>query len=378
MEFVGLSDPLLRIAFWTGVISIVLIVISLVRIFYLRFTYLRKEKRKRRFVAIWRPLIVQWVAGNEEVSLPPIPKDQFLNFLLLWLHFHENLRGDSTLSLNRLGGAVQIEAYVSRLLHRRKTDQKLIAAAASGHLRLSGCADTLWNYAKQRTSGLSLAAARALCQIDPVAAAKNVIPIMGERTDWPIAKVAAILNEAGADFIGHYVDMVEKTFVEQPERLPRLLRVLAGVHFDQPLALVKRILSGNHPPELTSAALRLICHPNELALVRSHLADDHWAVRVQAVSKLGALGTAGDIETVATLLQDREWWVRYRAAQAVERLSGLPARLQQVEAELHDPFGIDILHQVIAETDLRNTQRIYRLPDSSPGSFPSSGEPALS
>jgi hypothetical protein len=377
LEFVGLSDPLLRIAFWTGLISIVLIVLALLRILSLRITYLRRETKKRRFIASWRPIIVQWLAGDESIELPLIPKDQYLNFLLLWLHFHENLRGESTAALNRLGKAVHIEAYVNRLLRRSKTDQRLIAAAASGHLRLSDCSDRLWLYAQQRSSGLSLTAARALCQIDPVTAAEKVIPLMGKRTDWPMAKVAAILNEAGTGFLCHYIGMAETTLTERPERLPRLLRILGGVHRDQPLDLVQRILAENHPPELASAALRLICHPSELASARARLADPHWTVRVQAVTKLGALGTAADIESVAALLQDREWWVRYRAAQAIEGLSGLPARLKQVEAELHDPFGIDMLHHVIAESDLRNSQRVFRLPPACFGPLPASGEPAL-
>jgi len=377
LEYVGLSDPYLRIAFWTGLISVVLIVVCLLRILFLRFNFLRKEKKKKRFVADWRPRMVQWIAGDEASPLFPIPKDQRLNFLLLWLHFHENLRGDSSDALNRLAARLGIEAFVTRLLRYGKPDQKLAAAAACGHLRMSGCDDRLCQYLGQRASGLSLTAARALCQISPATATGKVIPLMAERSDWPMAKVAAILNETGPDFLQHYIDMVESTFAERPEGLPRLLRILATVQLDQPLDLVRRILTGNQPPELTSAALRLVCHPSELPMVRNHLHDAHWAVRVQAVTKLGALGAAADIENVTSLLQDREWWVRYRAAQAAEQLSGLPARFRRIESELHDPFGVDMLHQVSAEADLRQPQRVIRMSPPDRGGSPSFGSPLL-
>jgi hypothetical protein len=50
------------------------------------------------------------------------------------------------------------------------------------------------------------------------------------------------------------------------------------------------------------------------------------------------------------LLADREWWVRYRAAQALVELPWLKrADLEALHATLDDRYAADMLAQVMAE-----------------------------
>jgi HEAT repeat protein len=54
------------------------------------------------------------------------------------------------------------------------------------------------------------------------------------------------------------------------------------------------------------------------------------------------------------LLSDKEWWVRYRAAQALSRLPSMRSpRLKSIQAKQPDPFARDMLAQVIAEIELQ-------------------------
>jgi HEAT repeat protein len=54
------------------------------------------------------------------------------------------------------------------------------------------------------------------------------------------------------------------------------------------------------------------------------------------------------------LLSDKEWWVRYRAAQALSRLPSMRSpRLKSIQAKQRDPFARDMLAQVIAEIELQ-------------------------
>jgi hypothetical protein len=349
--YVGLSDPFLKTAFWVGIISTLLVLLSVLRIIWLRIALLWQQRQKGRFLEVWRPVIIRWLGGDEAQELPELKPSQQISFLLIWMHFHENLRGGATEALNRLGFKVGIHRFLPDLLRRGDIDKRLIAAAASGHLRSTDNTNVLWHYARQPITGLSLTAVRALCQIHPVRAAKQVVPLMVERTDWPLAKISSILNEAGLDFVHRYIQAMERVYEQSPEKLPRLLRVLSSVELNRPLRLVRRILENDDPPEITAAALRLVCHPDELPLVRARLRDPYWSVRVQAVTRLGVLGGPADIEDIAELLHDHEWWVRYRAAQALKRLPGVTMeRLQQVFADSLDPFAKDILAQVAAES----------------------------
>jgi hypothetical protein len=209
----------------------------------------------------------------------------------------------------------------------------------------------LWHYARQPISGLSLTAVRSLCQIHGARAAKQIVPLMIERTDWPLAKISSILTETGLDFTHRYIQAMERVYEQTPDRLPRLLRVLSAVDLNKPLRLVRRILESDDPPEITAAAIRLVSHPDELGLIRARLHDPYGSVRVQAVTRLGVLGGLSDIDDIAELLHDHEWWVRYRAAQALKRLPGVtPAMLRRVFTESLDPFARDMLAQVVAES----------------------------
>ena len=62
------------------------------------------------------------------------------------------------------------------------------------------------------------------------------------------------------------------------------------------------------------------------------------------------MGRRADQEKLAPLLADREWWVRYRAAQAIVGLSPRDdQRLRDIRSTLSDRYARDILTQAIAE-----------------------------
>jgi hypothetical protein len=73
-------------------------------------------------------------------------------------------------------------------------------------------------------------------------------------------------------------------------------------------------------------------------------------VRVHAVSALGDVGEEKDLELLTHLLSDPQWWVRYRAAQAINHLPFVTAGdMEEIKKHLSDGFAIDMLSQVISE-----------------------------
>jgi HEAT repeat protein len=65
------------------------------------------------------------------------------------------------------------------------------------------------------------------------------------------------------------------------------------------------------------------------------------------------MGTEDDVEPLTRLLVDKEWWVRYRAAQA---LAGLPfldmTTLRKLTEDQKDRYARDILAQALAEKEM--------------------------
>ncbi len=71
---------------------------------------------------------------------------------------------------------------------------------------------------------------------------------------------------------------------------------------------------------------------------------------MHAASALGRLGLTEDVVRLEQTLQDREWWVRYRAAQALACMPFISMDdLRRMSIRSPDPYARDILQQVISE-----------------------------
>ena len=74
---------------------------------------------------------------------------------------------------------------------------------------------------------------------------------------------------------------------------------------------------------------------------------------MQSAKVLGRLGEREHVGLLESLLQDREWWVRYRAAQALVGLPFLgPNALREIQRRQTDRYAVDILDQAFAEVGI--------------------------
>lgn len=69
---------------------------------------------------------------------------------------------------------------------------------------------------------------------------------------------------------------------------------------------------------------------------------------------LGRSGEQSDVDRLRRLLNDPQWWVRYRAARSLAALPFLNRpQLEQFAAEAADRFARDMLQHVLAEQEAR-------------------------
>lgn len=76
---------------------------------------------------------------------------------------------------------------------------------------------------------------------------------------------------------------------------------------------------------LRMAALRALgslAHPDAAETVEVALKDDAWDVRAEAAMAAGKIGAARLVPHLVALLDDPEWWVRFRATDALARMGG--------------------------------------------------------
>ena len=130
----------------------------------------------------------------------------------------------------------------------------------------------------------------------------------------------------------------------------RLLRLAEAMGLNRPLPFLAELLRHSEQPEVIAACLRILQDPGCLDLVRSHASHPDWIVRVQVANALRRLGGREDLPCLLQLLGAPEWWVRYRAAQAIVDAPYLQAdEPRRLQAAHTDRYARDILQQVMAE-----------------------------
>ena len=341
------STSFVTVAVWTGTVALILTLLLALQIVMLRVGLRRRERLAAAAVGKWRPLLNSAIVGDEP-ALPPLAPRERLPFLQLWAHLQGSLRGEAAEGLNHLARRLGVDQLARGMLARGPRNERLLAALVLGHLRDRAAWDQLLPLARAGDSALSLTALWALVRVDPQAAAEYLTPLFIEREDWALSHVAGILQQAAEP-----VALVLARLLPQlsEERLPRALRIAESLRAPLPAGALNGALASTSPPVVV-AALRSVIAPDALDEVRRLAAHEDWQVRVQAARALGRIGTREDAARLTLLLGDPQWWVRYRAAQALRELPLLSrADLEGVRASLTDRFALDMLDQVLAEED---------------------------
>ena len=114
--------------------------------------------------------------------------------------------------------------------------------------------------------------------------------------------------------------------------------------------VLRPFLQASQPIDIIIGAMRLMKVPDGLPDIRSLAQHSSWEVRNQVSITLGQMGDASDVKLLTQLVMDSQWWVRYRAAQA---LIGLPFMatdaLKTLITNLPDRYARDMAQQVFAE-----------------------------
>ena len=347
MSLAAFSVPHLKLLLWVGVAVVGITMLLLVQTVMLRVQLILRRRREQRLAALWQPLFAQSMAVLPQ-SLPPIARSDWDAFLRLWNNTQESLSGESKHKLNQLAWACGVSHAAQQLLSQNSMRARLIAVTALGHLQEKNAWARLRRMADDPHPLLSLAAARALMQIDAKTALTELLPLFTRRHDWPLNKIASMISEAGADAVTGPLTLAVESAA--PEDFPRLVRLLNVAHSEQALPAIRRILQSAADDRVISSCLQTLTDPEDVGLALAYLRHPSWFVRVQAASALGRIGSKEDLDALIAPLSDPVWWVRYRAAQGLASLPQVTLdEVRQIRDRVNDRFAKDILTQVIAE-----------------------------
>lgn len=350
MAFGEHSERIVGLALWVGGVSLALTFAMLGGILLIRLIFHRKERRRQWFLAVWRPFFVRGMFKTPKM-VPPLRGPEKLYFLILFNQYHSLVKGEEKARLNALADVAGIRRFALDSLKRGDMSRKITAAYALGFMKEPAAFEPLQTEALSENTVLSMAAATAMVCIDAPRAVRILLPMFLSRADWPPSARDRLLREAGKEAVSA---TLKKAALESDEaRAPEIIRLLGSADEETSAEVVRHWLLRGASDETAASCLQMMKDPRLLGAARRYLDHATWYVRLQAVTALGRIGGRGEIGNLARMLADGEWWVRYRAAQAIVGMPGMGKdelnRLRNAQA---DRFAKDILDHVIAEAGI--------------------------
>ncbi len=356
LAFVDTDLPL-NLWYLSAVVLSAIIALLLASILLFRRSRLANQQRRQRVVSVWKPILQQY--GQETLdSLPSLTRRDHVVFLYLWNEHYESVQDAKTAPLLDLAQRVGTPHLAKELLHSRQLSQRILAVVTLGRLQDQSAWSPISSLVTHHNSFLAFNAAQALLRIDPNAALPLLLPVLGRRTDWSPLKIVSMLQTAGRDLASEV--LAQAAIDGDPDIGPRLIRYLPVTKSQRGLPILRQFLpDASVSPNMVAACLFVFGEfrdPADLPLVRHHLTHEAWYVRVQAATALGKLGTVEDEERLIGLFNDDQWWVRYRAGEALVSLESMTEeKLMRLQESFTSPEAHEILAPILAKFRARRS-----------------------
>lgn len=347
-------DTQVRAALWStlaaGVATIVLFLYTL----GLRFATILGDRRRRHLVSRWRGIFAVAMLSRRDAEgemLPRVGRRDRTDLLEEWNRAREMVEGSAADNLIIVAERLRFDRIARGLLRRGRLTSRLLAVQTLGHLRDRGSWEAVDACLASPNTALSITAAVSLAEMDPERAIGRLMPLIAERRDWPRTRVSRILRKAGSELVSEPLYRAIRSG-DEDEKI-YLLQFAPLAEAETVDALCQELLrSSSHPGVLTAALKNVSGHagvPRLYQLAR-HQA---WFLRMQVAKVLGRIGQVEHVSLLVSMLGDREWWVRYRAAQAVVAMPFLgPNALRDLRDRQDDRYARDMLEQAMAEAGL--------------------------
>jgi HEAT repeat protein len=339
-----------------GTLALVaLLVLGLLLLRYLRW---RSAFRQKDFEVQWRPVIMRCAMGDGLAhELPHLRRREQWLFMKLWIHCQMSLRGECTARLAELGMRMGCDRMAREWLDRGHWSQRLFALLALGYLQDPSARPLLEKKLAQGSTHTALHAGWGLLQLDARTAVTPVVDALLEREDLDVVRTSVLLKQHRLviqQALKHKLpQLVQAQQAEERQgaaMLVRWLRLARAMRLQVASSELAPMLTANQAIDVLIGAIRLVQGEQGSEAVRAHAGHADWRVRAQVARALGYIGGTAEIDTLFGMLSDAQWWVRYRAAQSLVRLSGADLEpLRRRMDTLTDRYARSMVDSVLAE-----------------------------
>lgn len=343
----SISDPILYYLVNGVVIISGLVILMLIQVISFRIYSVYKNSVRQKAKQIWRPVLAEVMLSYPETT-PRLEKKHQHVFLQEWNKFYSLLRGEALIRLQKLSSHKRLDLIAHQYINSRNLRKQLQGIITLGHIQDYSAWDKLIDFVNLKHAILSLTAAQALIDIDSKNAIRFLLPHIIKRRDWPVARVAMLLNSGNPEELSI---MLKQAINKSPEEdIPYILGFLDSSYFDPEICHLYQQLGNSHDNKVIAACINAAKETQGLELARKHASNPQWYIRLHVARALGRLGTKADIKILIKLMSDPEWWIRYRSAQAITQMPFIDANdLEKILSQLDDRYARDILQQAISE-----------------------------
>lgn len=345
------SETLLNLSKGLVIIVVILSLLIFILITIKRILLIYRAYRKTRFLNLWRPLLAETVVSIPQ-HLPALEHKFVHDFITEWNTLYIKLSGNAHDNLVALAKRYNIKEVAIKMLVSPHISIQLLGIVTLGNMQVSTAWPYIKNIADNKAFLISIVAYRALFQIDSDRAIEEVLPDLLDRTECPPTLVARLIKD---NHNPRLCEILENSIPNaSTAKLANIVRFLGAQRCENAAKIYNELLKQPVDDHIISLCLVEINHPSSIDLVRQFVDYPRWHVRVHAAHALGKIGGKEDLVYLLELLHDKQWWVRYRAAEAIINLPFISAEeLQIIKNRLDVPSALEILEQVIAEKELR-------------------------
>lgn len=345
------SEVMLKIGITLMKIVIGLTIAVFFQVIILRALLIFREYRKRNFINLWRPILMESVALVPD-DLPHLNQKFIQDFVTEWNSLYEKLGGVSHNNLIEIAKRLNVHRSALVMLISPHPRIQLTGIITLGNVKAIGAWDILSSMARSEHTILSMAAYRALILINSNRALDELLPTLLKRQDWPPSLVARILKDTDTFKVCSLIESTYKSANE--DQLENLIQYINALKCMCSHEVFREILSDeSHSDQVISLCLAELSDPVSIVHARNYAKSSKWRIRAHAATALGNIGTQEDVTLLVSMTSDDQWLVRYRAAQAIGRLPFVNIDNLKAMQKLHPKkIAKDILNQVIAEREL--------------------------
>ncbi len=346
------SETQLLQAMWTGSLALSLLSLLVMACLILRRLAAQRQEKKmaerRKEISNCMYAALKSPIALTAASLPAISAAEYPEVIRISLDRLRSLRGEDVRRIVELLELWNLPPYIRKVAGSGRKGRRIQALTLLGYFSDDESLAVLLKHAGAGDTYIQIAALRALALRGAKQHIGQIVASISRSKKTNTLMLSDILHRFGEPAVPTLLQLAKSD-----ANLDVRVSALKALGSIGSLAAVDDLisLSGDKAPEIRAsaiAALGKIGDDRAADAIVGHLAESDIGVRLQTVQALGRLQISSTMPKLAACLDDDNWWMRFRAAEALHHFGHMGIATLKAFGARNDRTG-EIARQVLGE-----------------------------